>query len=197
MVEKNISEALILEDDAELSVSLEDLFRVLDLCRLSNFDLVNFHPAYGGVMVKKKSNELLTSIVPSVSAFAYWISLKGAQMLLSNRIEPLGLADWPIQIGKIKSGGTSKNIFTHSGFLNSFIQETLDSQAKNRISIYYRPLVELLRFQSLYMLFRLTRKVGIRVLINSIVLIRIYRRFAKLISKNKQTQNLSITLHLL
>ena len=196
MVDENISEALILEDDAELTVSLEDLLRILDLCRQSDFDLVNLHPALGGVMVQKNSNELLTSIVPSLSAFSYWINLKGARNLLSNKREPLGLADWPIQISKIRNGGTRKNIFIHSGATNSIIQETLAIHAKNRINIYYRPFTELVKFRSLYTLLQLIREVGIQVVIKSILFMRVYRRFAKLVKRRKPKDNSSVILHL-
>lgn len=196
MIDQNISEALILEDDAELDVSLEDLLKILETCRLSNFDLVNLHPALGGVMVQKESNELLTSIVPSLSAFSYWINLKGAQNLLSTKKEPLGLADWPIQVSKNRNGGTSKNFFVHTGATNSIIHETLDEQAHNRINICYRPFIELLKIESLFMLRQLVGVVGIRVVIKTIFFMRFYRRFAKLVKRRASKDNYSVILHL-
>ncbi len=196
IVENNISDAVIIEDDALINTSIEELNKILESCRNSKFDLVNLHPDRGGVMIGSRGDNLLRSLVPSLSAFSYWISFNGARRMLSRIEMPLGLADWPVQILKIKSAGTTQNYFAHSGENNSTIKASQNITANTRLSIFYRPFLSFFNIRSLRLTSLLIVKIGFLSTLKAILLMRTYRRLGKLFNKSILSDNSTVKIYL-
>ena len=147
-------------------------------------------------MIGRRRAMILRSLVPSLSAFSYWISCEGARKLLSRTGSPLGLADWPLQILKVRNAGASQDYFVHGGESNSTISSAEDDQAQARVSIFYRPLTNFFHYRSIKFLSLLIFEVGFFATFKAIILMRLFRRFARYLNRNISTDNLSVKIYL-
>ena len=194
MINENIPSAIVLEDDAMLNTTTDEFETIVRQCEQSEFDLVNLHTDLGGLLLGRKNSPLLRAFVPPLSAFSYWITLKGAKVLSAESACPLGLADWPPQINKLHVGGVAKNLFEHSGNANSVIAPTLSSQAETRINMSYRPISHFLNRRAIAYLCILIGRIGFWATFKALVSNRTYRRLAKVLFTKTRGSNRTIKI---
>lgn len=187
IIELEIPSALVLEDDANLIVSVQKLCSIIKKCESSNYDLINFHSTLGAVLFGRKNREFLRALIPPLSAFSYWISNHGSYLMYSNDVFT-GVADWPINIYKLKSAVTKENLFIH-GKSKSFIEPTLDRSAKERIHISYQPFKKIFALKNLYSIIKLIRILKIGVFFKVIVYLRIVKRLSRILYRKKNNSS--------
>jgi len=192
IIDLNLSNAVVIEDDADLVVPYCELVEIVDECKNSRFDLINFNSSIGGVLIGKVNDSVYSSIVPCLSAFSYWISISGAKALLAKQCY-LGLADWPISIFRIKSGATIKNMFEHGDGL-SLIGPTLDKNAHKRINLMYRPIFQILSYRNSRIIFKLFSEIGLVVLFKVVFYVRVVKRISKIRKGNHYNSTITFSI---
>jgi GR25 family glycosyltransferase involved in LPS biosynthesis len=192
IVDLNLPNAIVLEDDADLIVSYNELDKIVDECINSRFDLINFNSSTGGVLIGKDNNTIFRSLVPCLSAFSYWVSISGAKELLATQ-RYLGLADWPISIFRIKSAATIKNVFEHGDGL-SLIGPTLNKNAHKRINLVYRPILQIFSYKNSKIIYKLIDEIGLVLFLKIVFYIRIIKRISKIFKGNQNNSTITFSI---
>jgi GR25 family glycosyltransferase involved in LPS biosynthesis len=193
MVRQEISQALVLEDDANIVGSLSDLKEQLAHCKESDFDLVSFYGQGGAIYLRNRTNTIYSALVPPVSTLAYWISLRGAKILQTER-QITGTADWPLQIAKVKVGAIKLKLIEHSEGLQSIDEFSDSNRPQNRVHLSVRPIKVLLaQFRRDDYSYLLTN-FGVFVTFKQLLFYRVIKKFTKLVKYSHVHENGSVVL---
>jgi hypothetical protein len=196
IVDGNHDWALIIEDDAEIASTITSVHLLNSMADWNKrgYELVHLSPTKGGVVLYKNNQRTGKAIVPPLHTNAYWISSKGAQKLRTSKNIIGGLADWPIQITRVKIRATITSYFLNSGMTNSVINPTRKKPASSRIEISFRKLQHIFLKSNSKILFISLRNYGISCTVKYVLVYRIYQRLARIVSKKKKGLNETIFL---
>ena len=193
MVKHEISQALVLEDDANIVGSLNDLKEQLAHCKESDFDLVSFYGQGGAIYFGNTTKTIYSALVPPVSTLAYWISLRGARILQNDR-RISGTADWPLQIAKVKVGAIKLKLIEHSEGLQSIDEFSDSNRPKNRVHLSVRPIKVLIaQFRWDDYSYLLTN-FGVFVTLKQLFFYRVIKKLTKLVKYTHVHENRSVVL---
>jgi GR25 family glycosyltransferase involved in LPS biosynthesis len=185
---EKIEWALVFEDDAEILIDAKNLVKMSQNWFESGYELVHLSPHLGGVVMNQNEFNCGRVFVPPLSAYAYWISLKGARKLRTKKNIIGGLADWPVQVAKLRIKSVYPP-FAISGANNSLIEQFQDVNAPQRISLAYRPLVKVLTIYGLCILGKASLVYGLRTIVRFVFLFRIYRKAVGLFKNSQKDSN--------
>ena len=188
IVRENIEWALVIEDDADLLIDSDLLMRLSKEWFHRGYEFVHLGPNLGGVLVGERQDKTGRALVPPLGAYAYWISLKGAFKLRTRRGAIGGLADWPIQMSKVKTRAVFNPLF-YSGLENSVIENFQSEGAASRVSLAYRPIRVIFSVSNKQVLAEAISIYGFTTLLKFIFANRIYKRIARILSGTKKGRN--------
>jgi glycosyl transferase, family 25 len=193
MIDRGISQALVLEDDTELVGNSCELIAALENCSESNFELVSFYSEGGGILLSRRSKPVYSAPVPPVSTLAYWITLQGAKKLY-NEVEISGTADWPFQIARVKVGAMKTKLVAHANGLQSIDEFSSSHRPINRVHLSVRPLRVLIgqfKWENYDYLFK---NYGAFVTFKQLLFFRVVKKITKLVKFGRIEGNSTVIL---
>jgi glycosyl transferase, family 25 len=192
IAEKGAPWALIIEDDVELLLSYESLKSLIVLWENHRFELVHLYPGLGGVIVGGEIAKTRLALTPPILTNCYWISSSGAKKLMTRNDMIGGLADWPIQIAKVKMRAISSEVAKDRGEGISVIGPTNSNKSAHRIPLAHRRYLLLFNQNSFAFLMRACRVYGIRPVLKQLFFYRFYRRFFRILTGGRKGTNHTI-----
>lgn len=135
IISRKLTSALVFEDDAVLLPSFASILQEYEYI-FQKLDLVSLYTE--GAFLKTGANDLVRPAhFMCDNTVAYWITKKGAKLLLSTRNQAqkiCGLADWPAPPQKLNLHVLCKDIVMHDTSSSSI--ETSRNTKKSTLSIY-------------------------------------------------------------
>ena len=188
ILDEGVEWGIVMEDDAEALTEANTLIEMADQWFENGHEFVHLAPYLGGVIIARGADYSGPAFVPPLGAYAYWISSSGARKLQTQSGAIGGLADWPIQISKVKTRSVFVPLF-YSGTENSLIQNMQISSAPSRVNLAYRPLMEIFTPSNVAILRRAISIYGFKCVANFIFVHRMSKRIGRLVGNVSKGQN--------
>jgi len=194
IVDKKIAWALVIEDDAELVLHADEIVSYMQEWHRKAYEIVHLSPTLGGVVVGEKPDKTGRALVFPLLTNAYWISLQGAYKLRSRNSMIGGVADWPVQVSRLKTRAVYQNFFANEGLNSSVIAITQNKMAHARINLSYRRFSSIFFSKNAFKLFQGIKVYGYFTIFRYVFLNRLYKRLFRITLRQKKGDNKTIFL---